>query len=201
MARLNHEADKLRENIIKHSTDEVAQRIAHGVPLSDPPTDEERIQWVHHVVESLDASFDPPTVRSIRAGCYCNEDGKLEKTIHWLKGLYDASEDIHSFVDKVNERGAGWVLEDGYLYTSYTDCPCPLLDGIDHLSSKAWCYCTVGYNKAIFSHVFGIPFDDVEVSLLKAIKMGDDCCLLRINAKELPTKCVSNWMQDGEPKA
>lgn len=83
---------------------------------------------------------------------------------------------MEDFVNRVNEYGAGWEPKDGFLYTKYFSCTCPMLEGMDTLPTKTWCYCTIGY-KQIFDYVFGC---DVEIELLKSIKMGDAICLMKL---------------------
>ncbi len=180
MDHANQIVDNLYDTLLEHSSSDTAYHIAYGEPLCDNPTAEEKTAWVHHVMHKMEATYDEQTIKAIRTCCYCDEGGQLQKSMKWLKGLYDASSDIHDFINKVNEHGAGWYVKDCYLYTKYLDCSCPMLEGIDRLESKTWCYCTMGYTRAIFSHVFDCPFDEVDIELLKAIKMGDEFCLMRV---------------------
>jgi len=43
------------------------------------------------------------------------------------------------------------------------------------MKSKTWFQYTTGYNKVLFEKAFGC---EVEVELLKSIKMGDEICLM-----------------------
>jgi len=52
-----------------------------------------------------------------------------------------------------------------------------MLAEVDRLETDTWCQCTTGYSKVIFEKAFGCQ---VEVELLKSIKMGDDICLMKI---------------------
>jgi predicted hydrocarbon binding protein len=52
-----------------------------------------------------------------------------------------------------------------------------MLAEVDKLDSKTWCECTTGYSKVLFEKAFGC---EVNVELLKSVKMGDDICLMRI---------------------
>ncbi len=52
-----------------------------------------------------------------------------------------------------------------------------MLATVDRLDTKTWCYCTMGYSKALFEKAWGCA---VEVQLLKSIKAGDDVCLMKI---------------------
>jgi hypothetical protein len=45
------------------------------------------------------------------------------------------------------------------------------------LDTDTWCQCTTGYSKVLFEKAFGC---EIDVELLKSIKMGDDRCLQKI---------------------
>lgn len=176
-----NEAKKLYENILKYSSAEKAKSIAYKKMFSESPTRDEITEWVKYIIDELEKNFDQKTVKEIRTRCYCDEDGRLEQNMKWLKGLYESSSNINEFVDKVNKHQAGWYLQDGYLFTKYLDhCSCHLLEGITKLDTKTMCYCTAGFNKAIFSHVFECSFDEIDVDIEKSIKMGDEYCLIKI---------------------
>lgn len=174
------EAIKLFENIEKHSSSETAEKIAFGVNLPVSPSKEECKTWVMHIVSELENTFDEYTIKKIRMGCYCEEDGKLEENKKWLKNIYSASRDINEFVNKVNERVGGWQLEDGMLYTKYFHCGCPMIEDIDNFDTNTWCNCTAGFAKEIFDHVLGY---EVEIDVFETMKSGSDYCLIRVSKK------------------
>lgn len=181
MARERHlEAIKLFENIKKHSTHKTAEEIAFGVDLPISPTKEECKLWVTHIISGLEDTFDDSTIKNILMGCYCDEGGKLEENKKWLKEIYNSSQDIKEFVNRVNEHSAGWYIRDGKLYTKYFECACPMLEDMDRLKTKTWCYCTAGFAKEIFDNVFGY---EVDIDVLETIKMGNDFCLIRVSKK------------------
>jgi len=80
---------------------------------------------------------------------------------------------------------AGLFCEDGMLicnlhsssYLQFTFCPCPMLAEVDRLYTNTWCQCTTGYSKVLFEKAFGC---EVDVELLKSIKLGDDICLMTV---------------------
>jgi predicted hydrocarbon binding protein len=132
--------------------------------------------------------FRSTTVKKIRQGCYCRDSGKLDENKKWLKEIYSDSKDIHEFVEKVNSyvkkvanQDAGWHIKNGHLFTKYFDCSCPMLEEVDVLPAKTWCHCTAGFCKEIFDDVFGF---EVDAEIIKSIKTGDDCCLIKISDKD-----------------
>ncbi|WP_432663980.1 DUF6144 family protein [Wukongibacter baidiensis] len=188
MKQIHNEAKKLYENVAKYSTLDVANKIAFRKDLPLCPTESEMKEWVEFVSCELEKEFEEDTIKSIRMGCHCTENGKLDESKKFIKSIYDDSVSTADFVDKMNEHGAGWYIEDGYLFTKYFSCPCPMLEGVDTLPTKTWCYCTVGYNKKIFEYVFDC---EVDVELIESIKIGDSQCLMRI----VP---LSNCREDGQ---
>lgn len=180
MKEIHAETKKLYDNIVKHSNTEIAQKIAFELDLPSSPTTAERAAWVKHISAAMEQEFDEQTIKNIRSGCYCGENGHLDESKRLIRNIYDASTSLEDFVHKMNDRKAGWYLHDGYVFTKYLSCPCPMLDGIDNLATKTWCYCTVGYNKVIFEHVFNC---EVDVEVLESIKMGDEKCLMKIVPK------------------
>nr|WP_304943337.1 DUF6144 family protein [Vallitalea guaymasensis] len=173
----NNEVKKLIDNIRKYSSSDVAHKIALGIDLPVNPTPIEKSEWVRYISTELEKHFDEKTIKKIRMGCYCTENGKLEESKTFIKKVYDNSVSMTDFVNKMNEYQAGWYIKDGNLHTKYYSCPCPMLEAVSSLPTKTWCYCTVGYNKEIFEYVFNC---EVDIELLESIKMGDNQCLMKI---------------------
>ncbi|MBP7175328.1 MAG: hypothetical protein KBA53_03775 [Thermoclostridium sp.] len=173
----HNEARKLFDNISKFADRELAEEIAYGADLLPAAGIDEKAKWVKHVSSELEKHFEEHTIKDIRMGCYCNENGKLDQSKEFIRKIYSASASLRDFVNKMNEHGAGWYIEEGNLYTKYDSCPCPMLEGVDLLPTKTWCYCTVGYNKHIFESVFE---REVDVELIESIKIGNKQCLMRI---------------------
>lgn len=177
MKQIHNEAKKLYENIKKYSTLEVAHKISFGMDLPLSPTKSKKKEWVKFVSCELEKQFDEHTIQNIRMGCHCTENGKLDESKEFIKNIYDTTISMVDFVDKMNGYDVGWYIKDGCLFTKYSSCPCPMLEGDDILPTKTWCYCTVGYNKKIFEYVFNC---EVEVELIESIKMGSNQCLMKI---------------------
>jgi hypothetical protein len=174
------EVGKLYRNIQKFVDDEAAAEISRAAPLSAGAGDAEKAMWVTGISDGLERRFDEATIKSIRMGCHCDEEGRLPEMKQWLRGLYRESSSLAEFVGKVNRHGAGWYMEDGAIYTKFLTCECYMVQGVEHLDTKTWCYCTVGYTRGLFEHVFGQP---VESELVQSIKMGSEYCLVKVTPK------------------
>jgi predicted hydrocarbon binding protein len=174
------EAVKLFKNIKRFSDIQTAESIAFGVFLPLSPSKEQCANWVEYIASKLEEKFDEATIKRIRMGCYCRENGRLDESKKWLRELYIASENLEQFVDKVNEYSAGWYIKDGELYTKYFDCPCPMLEGTDQLTTKTWCHCTAGFAIEIFDDVFGY---EVDTEVLESIKLGSEFCLIKVTRR------------------
>lgn len=170
-------ADKLHRNLERECGGEMADRVAYGVDLAADAPPEDKAAWVRHVVAELEGRLPEGARRDVMMGCHCDEICKLDDMKEWLGGLYRGSATMEEFVEKVNRHGAGWYIEDGSLYTKYLWCECHMLGAVESLPSLTWCHCTEGYAKALFEHVFG---REVESELLRSIKTGAECCLIRI---------------------
>lgn len=172
------EALKLHKNIAKHVGTELADKIAYGAPLPFEPTAQEKSDWVRFVCRALEDSLPEEDIVSIRMGCHCDENGKLDEQKVWLRDIYLSSSGLEDFVNKMNELGAGWWFKDGDIYTTYHDCSCPMLEGIPQLKSKTWCHCTVGYGRTTFEYVFDGP---ARAELVESIKLGSERCVIKIS--------------------
>lgn len=162
---------------------EEADRLIKEIPLATNSTPEERAEWVDYLSQLLENRFDQKTIKLIRQGCFCNENEILVETASQLKKLYvTLGKDLQKFVAALNEDGAGWYFEDGFLYTKYFSCPCPMLEKSKQSSSLTWCQCTAGYNKKLFELVFELP---VEADIIHSLRQGFDECLIKIT---LPLK-------------
>lgn len=175
--------ERLYQNICKFADKKLAREITESIDLPLDATNKQRAIWVKEIMDRLEHQFDQPLVKKIRQSCYCDEGGQLQTSKKILRDMYLAvNQDLKAFVAKVNEYNAGWYLEDGSLYTKMFSCECPMLEAVDLLDYKTWCYCTAGYNKNLFEYVFE---QSVEVELLKSIKCGDEYCLLKINKTQV----------------
>ncbi len=183
----------LYEQIKAISNEEIAKSIVFSVSLPITASIAQKSDWVNFVANQLQQQFDEKTIIKIRQGCYYEStqtclkkhiDGYecLDKKIYdctkkWLKSQYEISNNLNDFVNRVNERSLGWYVKDEILHTKFFECECPMVQGIEILSSKVWCYCSTGYSKRLFEDVFDCT---VDVELLESIKTGSDICLMKI---------------------
>lgn len=172
------ELERLKRSLEKVVSKERSENIIAKLPLAINSTSIERAEWVEKLSNLLENTFDKNTVKVIRQNCYCNENGRLEETAKELRQLYcSLDKDLFRFVDALNERGAGWYIEDHQLYTKMFTCECPMLESAKVSDSLTWCHCTAGYNKKLFEMIFEMS---VEVEVLHSIRQGFDYCLLKI---------------------
>ena len=164
---------KIQEQVIYHavkaeSNEETAIKIVTGVK-EDNPT------WVKNTMKRLEDHFDKSTVKKIRMNCQCGYG--MEDKLALLKELVDISNSLEEFAGHDKAKEAGLSFHNGELYLQFEFCPCPMLAEVDKLETNTWCHCTTGYSKVIFEKAFGC---EVDVELLKSVKMGDDICLMKI---------------------
>lgn len=171
LERLKH---SLEENVSKETTEAIMTEL----PLTINVTPKIRAEWVEKLSAVLEKRFDERTIKNIRQGCYCNENGKLEDTANSLRQLYlSLDQNLFRFVETMNANGAGWFIRDNQLYTKMFTCECPMLEAARTSDSLTWCHCTAGYNKKLFEIIFERP---VNVDVLQSIRQGFDFCLLEI---------------------
>ncbi len=165
---------KIQEQILFNaiktaSSEEIATRIVYSEPEEDDAT------WVKSTMNRLESCFDRSAVKQIRVNCQCGYG--MDEKLALVKDLVAASSSMEEFGSLEKANAAGLYCTDGQLYLQFPFCPCPMLDGVDKLDTYAWCQCTTGYSKVLFEKAFGC---EVEVELLKSIKVGDEICLMKI---------------------
>jgi len=164
---------KIQEQVIfnaikTESNSETALKIVYGEKEDDPT-------WVKNTMKRLEENFDKPTLKKIRMNCQCGYG--MDEKLSLLKELGDVSSNLEEFASHDKAKAAGLSFLNGELYLQFPFCPCPMLAGVDKLETNTWCQCTTGYSKVIFEKAFGC---EVDVELLKSVKMGDDICLMKI---------------------
>lgn len=175
----HREVEKLTASLqLAENGDALAARVP---PLDTAAGDAEKASWVQAVVGLFGESLPEDEVREVRARCRCDEEGKLGKMKRWLKGVRSESASLEDFVGRMNALGAGWYIEDGRLYTKFLTCECYMLRQVDTLPDRTWCYCTMGYTRNLFEHVFGRPMD---AEVTKTIKTGHPFCLVAVWPKD-----------------
>lgn len=123
----------------------------------------------------LEKRFDSSTVKQIRMNCQCGYG--MDEKLDLVKELVDSSSNLEEFANQEKAKAAGLSCLNEELYLQFPFCPCPMLADVDKLDTDTWCQCTTGYSKVLFEKAFGC---EVEVELLKSIKMGDNVCLMKI---------------------
>lgn len=123
----------------------------------------------------LENCFDRSVVKQIRMNCQCGYG--MDKKLALVKELVAASSSMEEFGSLGKANAAGMFCTDGELYLQFPFCPCPMLADVDKLDTYTWCQCTAGYSKVLFEKAFGC---EVDVELLRSIKVGDEICLMRI---------------------
>lgn len=172
---------KIQEQVIygavkSASNDETAKEIVYG--KDESARTEADPTWVKSTMKRLENHFDQSAVKQIRMHCQCGYG--MDEKLALVKELMESSSNMEEFgnLDKAKEAGLSCV--NGELYLQFLFCPCPMLADVDRLETDTWCQCTTGYSKVLFEKAFDC---EVEVELLKSIKMGDDICLMKIIPK------------------
>lgn len=154
---------------VKNESNEM---VAHQIV--DHPQ-ESNTTWVENTMERLERKFDVSTVKKIRMNCQCGYG--MEEKLALVKELMETSSNLEEFGNNEKSKAAGLSFSEGELFLMFPFCPCPMLIDVERLATKTWCQCTTGYSKVLFEKAFGC---EVDVELLKSVKMGDDICLMKI---------------------
>lgn len=137
--------------------------------------EEDDAAWVKSTMTRLENCFDHAAVKQIRMNCQCGYG--MDEKLALVKELVAASSSMEEFGGLEKANAAGMFCTDGELHLQFPFCPCPMLANVDKLDTYAWCQCTTGYSKVLFEEAFGCQ---VDVELLKSIKVGDEICLMKI---------------------
>jgi len=156
-------------NTIKAESNETMAKKVVFVENEDNPT------WVKNTMKRLEENFDPSMVKKIRMKCQCGY--AMDEKLALVKDLMAKAKNLDEFANNEKARNAGLSFENNTLYLQFRFCPCPMVADVNKLETKTWCQCTTGYSKVLFEKAFGC---EVDVELLKSIKMGDDICLMKI---------------------
>ncbi|HNX28386.1 MAG TPA: DUF6144 family protein [Syntrophomonadaceae bacterium] len=169
---------KIQEQVIfsaikAASDDETATKIVYGEHQLS--SSEDNAIWVKSTMNRLGNHFDKSAVKQIRMNCQCGYG--MDEKLALVKELVESSSDLEEFANQDKAKAAGLSCTNGELYLQFPFCPCPMLAEVDKLDTDTWCQCTIGYSKVLFEKAFGC---EVDVELLKSIKMGDDICHQKI---------------------
>lgn len=174
---------KIQEDIIykavkSESDADTANEIVYGDRGNATP--EGNASWVTSAMGRLERKFDSETTKRIRMNCQCGYG--MDEKLALVKELMRSSADMETFANSDRAKAAGLFCKNGELYLQFGSCPCPMLAEVEKLETNTWCQCTTGYSKVLFEKAFNC---EVDVELLKSIKMGDDVCLMKIIPHDL----------------
>lgn len=169
---------KIQENIIyeavrAESNEDIANEVVYG--KDNMSKAENNSDWVKSSMIRLENNFETETIKKIRMNCQCGYE--MDEKIALVMELKSDSSNIEEFANTEKAKEAGLFCKDGELFLQFDFCPCPMLSEVDKLETNTWCQCTTGYSKVLFEKEFDC---DIDVELLKSIKMGDDICLMKI---------------------
>ncbi|WP_026886991.1 DUF6144 family protein [Clostridium beijerinckii] len=172
---------KIQENVIYEavkgqSNEDIAREVVYGKEGSGKL--ERNAIWVNSTMKRLESKFDKATIKMIRMKCQCGYG--MDKKLELVKELMELSSSLEEFGNLQKAKDIGLFYENGELYLQFNFCPCPMLADVDRLGSDTWCQCTTGYSKVLFEEAFKC---EVDVELLKSIKMGNKRCLMKIIPK------------------
>lgn len=167
---------KIQEKVIyeavqSESNADIAGEVVYGAE-NQPENDS---NWVISAMHRLESVFDSGTIKKIRMICQCGYG--MDEKIELVRELKLTAANIEEFAGQDKAKAAGLFCQDGELYLQFDFCPCPMLKNVERLETNSWCQCTTGYSKVLFEKAFAC---NVDVELLKSIKMGDDVCLMKI---------------------
>lgn len=162
-------------NIKTYSNDQVAKEIVYG---SDDAKEEDNSEWVKTTMNKLDKHFDKALIKQIRMGCQCGHG--IEEKQDMIREWTRAASGLEDFANNERAKEAGLFVQEGELYLKFMFCPCPMLADVDRLETDTWCQCTTGYSKVLFENVWNC---EVDVELLKSVKMGHELCIMKIVPK------------------
>lgn len=165
---------KIQEQIIFEAVkSESDEKTAHEIVNR---SHEENPTWVKNTMQRLEERFDAETIKKIRTNCQCGY--AMDEKLALVKELMATSKNLEEFGNNEKAKTAGLYYLNGELFLQFLFCPCPMLADVEKLESKTWCLCTTGYSKVLFEKAFGC---EVDVELLKSVKMGDEICLMKIS--------------------
>ncbi len=165
---------KIQEQVLYHAVKEVSdETTAQKIVMANR---EDNPSWVRNTMKRLESNFDSSTVKKIRMHCQCGYG--MDEKLALLRELMKSSSNLEEFAGQEKAKAVGLSYENGKVHLQFPFCPCPMLAEVDRLETNTWCQCTTGYSKVLFEKAFGC---EVDVELLKSVKMGDDVCLMSIS--------------------
>jgi len=133
-------------------------------------------KWIACLIAGLDEHVDEKTIVSILE--QCGRQCQTQSFIKKAKSIYQKSENINEFLQKLGQVYKHLHLEGNKVYIVYPRCYCSQVSKIPKGKlSATYCNCSRGWAKALFEGALGRP---VEVMMEKSIVSGDDQCKFRI---------------------
>lgn len=163
----------LYEAVKAESDAQAADEVVYG--CGQAAHTENNPDWVKSAMRRLESKFKSEDVKKVRMNCQCGYG--MEEKLALVKELMAGAASIEEFAGSEKAKAAGLFCQDGELFLQFDFCPCPMLAQVDQLETDAWCQCTTGYSKVLFEQAFAC---NVDVELLKSIKMGEPVCLMKI---------------------
>jgi len=127
-------------------------------------------------MSGLEKNVDEKTLARILEQCgrQCQSQSFIKKA----KGLYEKSESIDDFLEKLGRAYKHLHREGEEVYIVYPRCYCSQVNRIPKGKlSGTYCNCSRGWAKALFEGAVGRP---VEVIMEKSIINGDSECKFRV---------------------
>jgi len=133
-------------------------------------------KWISYLIAGLDEHVDEKTRTMILEQCgrQCQSQIFIKKA----KDIYEKSNDIDDFLEKLGRIYKHLHREGDKIYIVYPKCYCSQVNKIPKGKlSGAYCNCSRGWAKALFEGALSRP---VEVVKEKSIINGDSECKFRI---------------------
>lgn len=176
----NAQSLRLYESVKRNIGEEMADSMAEKIYLSKSADFKRKFKWANDVCDYLESNFEPEQIKQIRMDCSCTPPPKY---INDVKKLYQKSNSLDEFCEKYNSAYEGkhsvWC-ENNVLFFSYPSCYCSCVKRMSENISTTWCFCTLGYTKAIFDAVFNC---NTQVELIESIKTNSSRCVMSIIQK------------------
>ena len=174
-----------------------AEELAQQHPLSKSADVPKKYQWALAVCRYLEEHYSEKTIAAIRARCYCEDSAALANRMRSY--LNQVGGDLNEFARLHNwkEKNAKIEVIKGGLLYCYPECYCSCLKGAEGPAPKAWCYCTLGHARKLFSQVFG---PHIEAELWETIKSGGKRCVVFVELKPSPKPPAKKWFGRKKPE-
>lgn len=173
----NAHSVRMTESFRKVMGESAAAEFESRFPLSKSANIEKKFQWAKDVCRYLDENIPEEQKITLRSGCSCGDGAQ---TAAKLKKYRSKTENLQECVNLFNEKESFASLEyinEQEVLFCYPECYCGCIKRGEGMLSKTWCYCTLGYTKAMFEKFLECR---VSAELLESIKAGGSKCRIRV---------------------